>query len=329
MRFGMRGWTRVTVACAVAGLVAGCASSTGGGTGVAATPTSPPPRATDLAHLVRGVPCAPKKPEPVTRAQLRAFPAVAAVTCGWGTRTYPHAGEWSVMIRKASDSGIAALVAAFDQPNEPPSTTGCLDVLIGGPPLVLVDAHGGYVLAHYPQDGCSQPLGEAIDAMRHHAWRTISVHRDKLIRSARSLATGCADDIKDMLYYEPGTTLSSGQAVLNRHPQLPLKACIYAAAPSLEVGHFVRKVDFDAAASAALRDALSNPGPARSCVPQRRFALVRTPIYDKAGDADTAWVELGGCWRVYFDEWPVHDRNWRSLVGTADPAAVARLLRRK
>ena len=286
--------------------------------------------ADDVAGLARHVPCPPRaKAAGATREQLRTFPAVALVTCAWATRTYPHGGEWSVVIRKASDRDVASLVAAFDRPDERVHGA-CLGVLISGPPIMLVDATGKYVLARYPHDRCGNPQAAVLDAVRQHSWQPISVHRDKLIRSARSIATGCGDEAKDMLYYEPGSALSPGEPVLNRHPKLTLKACIYhRSSGSPDVGQFVRVLTFDADQSTRLRNALSGAGPPGACVTQPRFALIATPIYDKVGDADVAWVELGGCWRVYFDEWPAHDGQWRSLVGTADPAVIAEMLRAK
>lgn len=283
----------------------------------------------DLAALTRRAPCPPPaKAERAGRTQLREFGAVAAVTCAWDERTYPHAGRWTVLVRKASGSDIAALVAAFDQPDQPPTNGACSLVLVVGAPLVLVDAKGNYLVPRYPLDACGQAQEGTVQVVRDHPWQTISLRKLKQQRTARELAAHCGARAKDMLYdAQSGQNLSPGEPVLNRHPDLNLHACIYRASPaSLDAGSFVRGITLTDDQSASMRDALNGAGPTATCQPQRRFAYIATPTYDSAGDADWVIVELGGCWRVYFDEWPSHDGQWRTLVGTANPDVIGSLL---
>lgn len=291
-------------------------------------PSHRPAPSPNLINLTRRAPCPPAKLPTATRAQLRGFAAVAALTCDFATRRYPHSGEWEVVIRKATHTDLGALVAALDRPDEERTTGACSLVLVSAPPLVLVDAIGRLLVPRYPRDGCRQPQSAAIAAVRHHEWQSLSVRQVKQLVTQRELTTHCGDRAKDMLYYEEqGTNLSPGEPVLNRHPDLPLHACIYRRSPAApEEGTFVRNVRLDLAQSNKLREALSGPGPTGACAPQPRFATVATPTYDKSGDADWIIVELGGCWRVYFDEWPAHDGQWRTLVGTADADAVRELL---
>lgn len=284
----------------------------------ARSPDSTAPVRRDLATLTRRAPCPPPaKAKLATRAQLRTYPAVAALYCTEADRTYPHDGEWAVEIRKASRTGIGVLVHALDQPDGKPTGGACLDYLILAPPLVFVDAHGNYLVPRYPRDRCGQPEAAAVAAVRDHHWRVISVRKVKQQATAAEVAANCGADSKNMLYLDSqfGADPDSGRPVFASRPDAVLRVCVYRVRPAEpDVGTFLRAVRLSARESARLRAALSGAGTARSCPPQPEFADVLD------GSGDYVMVELGGCWRV--------DRGDRAheTLGTADATVVGRLL---
>jgi hypothetical protein len=254
-----------------------------------------------------------------TRAQLAAFPAVAAVTCSYAERTYPGQGEWSVRITRASATRIAKLKAAFLRPDaRSRGTVVCFGVLITGAPVLFVDAAGRYIEAAYPiERTCGQPLPATLRAVGRQPWHPVASTRVHQDRTPAEVATGCADRIKDVvgLDVQFGVSASPGGPVFTYHPQALLTACIYFRSPrDPEVGDFVRGVRLDGRQSDELRASLTGPGPTgRSCAAQDAFASIST----RGGD--TVYLELGGCWRLHRDD--AH-----AALGTADAAVVRRLL---
>jgi hypothetical protein len=252
---------------------------------------------------------------------LRAFPAVAAVTCAWGRRIFPGEGEWNVTIKTASAERIGTLKDAFDQPDipHPDRPVGCALVAIFAPPVLFVASDGSYLIPRYPMDHtCDQPLASTLDSVRHHSWTRVGVIRDKMVRTPDEVAFGCGDEMSNpfgMKYSFSGMPLSPGGPVLTRFPDADLTACIYRAERDPIVGKFVRGMRFTAQESAELRDALAGPGVSNDgCAPQDTFASIRTTHA-------AVLIELGGCWRLHRDDGP-------TSLGTADGATVSRLLRR-
>lgn len=274
-----------------------------------------------LRHLVRHTPCpAPKGTSSITRAQLAAFPAVAAVTCTEVERTIPHQGEWSVLIKKASSTGITALKHAFELPDSPRPTgqVACLDVLIIGAPVLFVDAQGHYVVPRYPIDHtCNRPLPATLHAVNRQPWHAISTKKLQQQQTPAELAAGCSDKIKNVVALDVhfGIDASPGGPVFTYHPHAQLRACIYRASPrDDQVGDFVRGIHFTPHQSAQLRAALTGPGTTNnSCPSQDTFAAIAT----RGGDS--IYLELGGCWRLQRDEPHV-------TLGTANPNIIKQLL---
>jgi hypothetical protein len=274
-----------------------------------------------LRQLVSRTPCPPPKHTPLaTRAELAGFPAVAAVTCSYAERTYPHDGQWSVLIKKASATGVEQLKDAFERPDvaAPRKGVACASVLIVGAPVLFVNAAGDYLVPRYPIDHtCEHPLPFTMQAVDHQPWKAISTTRLQQDRTPAELAAGCADRIKNVVGLDVrfGIDPSPGGPVFTYHPHASLTACIYhVSAHDAEVGDFVRGVHLTAAESAQLRQALTGPGPtSQTCPTQDTFAAIST----RGGD--TVYLELGGCWRLERDEAHV-------TVGTANPATVSRLL---
>jgi hypothetical protein len=318
------GWLGLLGVAAV-GLIAslaGCGVTQGG---VARTQRSVRPAAysvSALRRLVADAPCPPPRAvRAASRAQLGAFDAVAAVSCGEAERTYRGAGEWTVAIRRASASGIPALQRAFERPDrfDPPNTI-CAAVLIAGAPVLFVDPHGHYLVARYPvEHPCGHPLDGVLRAVHQHAWTVVSTSKVRQQRTAAELGAGCDPQLKNMVAIDLqfGNAPSPGGPVFTYRPHSLLDACIYRVSPAdLDLGNFVRGIHFDASQSAQVRAALTGPGDTtRSCPAEKTFAWIVAP-----GSNDGVFLELGGCWRLQRDQAHV-------TLGTAsDPATLARLL---
>lgn len=311
-------------AVATVAVVVAVSRPDGPGHGAVPAATRPPGNVegtSALRRLVERTPCPPPKHSPVaTRAELAAFPAVAAVTCRYDERTYPHDGQWSVLIKKASATSVEELKRAFERPDVPAPghDVACTDVLIRGAPVLFVNAAGDYVVPRYPIDHtCEHPLPATLHAVDRQPWKAISTTRLQQERTPAELAAGCADRIKNVVALDVrfGTDSSAGGPVFAFHPHVSLTACIYrVSAHDTEVGNFVRGLHLYGRQSAELRQALTGPGPAgQTCPAQDTFAAIST----RGGD--TVYLELGGCWRLERDEAHV-------TLGTADPAIVSRLL---
>lgn len=282
----------------------------------ASLPTGPassavPVTAGELSQLTRRAPCPPAaNAGRATRAQLRAFHAVAAVRCVEREQTYPD-GEWTVIVREASQSRINALAAGLDKPDAPRTSGPCAAVLIGTPPLVLVDVVGQYLVPTFPRDACGQPEASLADLP---VWQIMSTQRLRQQRTAAQIANHCQPAWKNEVYLDgqAGAQASPGGPVFTDPAASVLYVCLYQApAADLSVGAYVRGLTLSADGARQLRAALSGADAGGSCAPQRQFAVI--------GTASGPWVnvELGGCWRVQRPD---------NAIGTAQPQLVRALL---
>lgn len=262
-------------------------SPAGAGTSPAGAPSTSPP--VDLAAVTADISCDwPKESDRVALDDLDKFPAVAMFTCAGDDRTYED-GEWSVNIREATTSGVAAVIAAMHGPA--PDTGGSCDlVLIADPAVAFVAADGSSVVPKYRHDECGHPIGLA--AFRGINWEQLAVVKDTLQQSSEEIAAGCSHQYKNMNYYEGqgDHQVSAGGPVFPDDGNT-LHACVYRTNGEIDVGTFVTDVSFTADQSDKLRTALSQPGSNADCKPQQNFALV----FDGERQVD---VELGGCHRV-------------------------------
>jgi hypothetical protein len=278
-----------------------------------ATPTATVP-ADDLLSLTRQVKCRTPIPGAVSHDELAAFAAVTAVSCTSDTREIPGGGTWSVEVRRVATSGVPALQAAFERPDEPtPEGIACPAIAVVPQPLVLVDASGHTLVPSPPLDECHLPQQAFTTALDQVTWREVSVDKVQQVVTPQAQAANCAQDFKDMSYIEAvaGHATSSGGPVL-ASPPATVQVCVYRATEQdLEVGTFRRSVSLSADDTRRLLAALAGPGPTGSCPVERDFAVI-----DSRG-GNWATVELGGCFRVAGSD---------SGLGTADPAVVTALL---
>lgn len=276
----------------------------------------------DLDRLTKSMPCPQSiTKRPASRAELRAFHAVAAFTCSDSVKTFPDDSKWSVEIRKATKSGIRPLVHAFDQPSRSATGPACGGPGIAWPPLLLIDSAGDYLVPPEPTDGCGAPLTSVTQALNAVRWKTIAQHKKQLIASGPALAAGCDMQVKNVLYVSSLGGMpppSSGGAVFTLHPNARLKVCEYhSSAGHMEIGTFTRGMTLDSAASEQLRRSLTGAGPTSNahCDSQRDFAVIT------AGDGDHIYLELGGCWRLE------REHNGKARIGIANsPQTVTKLL---
>ena len=260
----------------------------------AATPTH------TLGQLTHRAPCPPPRSATLaTRAELRAFGAVAAVQCYEKEQIFPD-GEWSVIVRQVTTSGVAEFLRALDQPDQPRSRSLCAGVFVGGPWLSLVNRDGDYLFPRFPLSGCGQPQADLVDKLSH--WHVVSTRKDVQQRTPAELATHCEPRRTNEIYLRESEgraePITGHTPVLNYPQYKTLRACIYrVSSRDHSVGAFVRGLSLDPRDAAAARRALAGPAPTSRCADQRTFAIVRLPITS----GDSVNVEMGGCWRVLRD----------------------------
>jgi hypothetical protein len=254
--------------------------------------TTAGPLSSAVIALTRDVDC----PLTYTAAvQVDAFHAVAAITCYQETRELPGQGEWLVSVRRVATSGVPALQAALELPNQSTTDGGCDLVGIEVPPIVLVDAAGHAMQPTVPVDGCHQPLKAFWAAIDQVTWHEVEVRPIRSVVTPGAQAAQCQQEFKNMtavLGSASGTVASSGGPIFD--PQVSaVRVCLYQATGSgLDGGTFERGVDLSAADTRKLLAALTGPGRGTDCPAQRQFAAIT------AADGEWATVELGGCWRV-------------------------------
>jgi hypothetical protein len=310
--------TNAALLAAAVVLLAGCAS---------AAPSPPPPRAVpitstpdqeQLDEMARDAPCDNVHTfrDLAGPAQVADFGAVAVINCRQDARIYSGEGEWSVLLRQVATSGVAALVAALERPDEPAASADTVCALPGYGPLsiLLADGVGGYLHPRMPETSCGGPQHEVSDAMDDLEWRTVSVTRLEQVRTPESIASGCSMSWKNLLEMLASSLKPSpGGPVFLDVTDTARKICIYHAGDDLDRGDFTRALTLDGADAQTFDAALSGAAPTGECDPQRDFAMVLS-----AGH----WldVELGGCWRVLRVDFSYTE------FGGADAATVKRLL---
>ena len=282
------------------------------GSATAAGAFTPPSLHADL-RLTKNVPCPGNSPHPVGPRVVRRFHAVAAVSCVDAFRTYPHSGQWEVLVRRVAVGSVSGLQSYFERSSKHhvPNGVMCPDVLISTIVPVLVDARSRWLLPTTPRNGCGQPLAGGPPNVR---WHVVSIRKVKLIVSAQALAADCPMRVGNTVAWAgPPHDARAGAPLFDRAPRR-VRVCIFRTPPNnFATGNFVRGFRLDAARTRRLLGALGGPGPRRGCPKQRNFATVG------GGPRLGATVELGGCYRV---ERP--DRT----AGTAKPAVVRAILGR-
>jgi hypothetical protein len=283
----------VAVVALTAGIVA-FLQRPGGGDAPTTHPGSADPL--DLVALTRDAPCPfGSGAQPGTRDDLEKFHAVAAFNCTESDRTFPGEGEWTVETRQATDQGIAALVSAFEQPNQsqPPGDAACSAVGYG-PLVTLVDQDGRSFVPQAPSDACGEPLASVRRMVKELHWQTVGTRRVSQVATPDALAAGCTMQVKNVVVIDSRSHIgaSPGGPVLVDQPDAPLDICVYRAGGDLTVGTFTRGMRLDTADSAGLRAALTGAGPSRTCADTADFATVT------AQGGGTVFLELGGCWRL-------------------------------
>ena len=270
-----------------------------------------PPSLSRALELTKNVPCPGNSPHPVGPKSVRRFHAAAAVSCVDTFGTYPHSGQWEVLVRRVAVGSVAGLQRYFERPSRHHVPKGeiCPDVLIATLVPVLVDARGNWLLPTTPRDGCGQPLAGGPPNVH---WHVVSVRKVRLLVTAKALAADCPIKMGNTVAWAgPPHDAHAGTPLFDRTPQ-KVRVCVFRTpAGNFATGHFVRGFRLDAARTRRLLGALGGPGPRRGCPKQRNFAVVG------GGPRLGAVVELGGCYRV---ERP--DRT----AGTANPSVIREML---
>ena len=190
--FTTQWWSAIAVAVAVAAVVGvvvgvtlpGGTSYGGHGRSPAGQPTQPGAAPTDRLSLARNVQCQTSTPGAVSRAQLQAFHAVAAVSCVQETRNISGGGKWLVSVRRVATSGVSALQAALERPDAKPSHGFCPATAYLPMPLVLVDASGHTLAPSPPLGSCHLPQHAYFRALDQVTWKPVSMHRIRQISAS-------------------------------------------------------------------------------------------------------------------------------------------------
>lgn len=302
---------------AVVTLLAGCASAK----------QSPPDRVAphvsaagqeEMDELARSAPCdrVNSSNDLAGPGQIADFGVVGVINCRQDLRSYPDEGEWRVLLRQVAPSGLAALVAALERPDEspPPQGVSCPLPAYGPLSILLANNTGGYLHPRMPEDACGAPQRELTQAMDALDWQTVSLTRLDQSRTPESIASGCAMAWKNELeMVAPSLEPSAGGPVFANSARTTRKICIYHAGDDLDRGDFVNAVTLDGEDAHDLDLALAAAAPTGDCQAQREFAVV-------FGGDHWLNVELGGCWRVLRV-----DLSYTEFGG-ADAATVNRLL---
>jgi hypothetical protein len=303
---------------AVLGVVAGVALSITAAAGAftahadsSSVGAAAPSLRSDLA-VTKNVPCSNNRRQPGSPKVVHRFRAVAAVSCVYPFRTYPHGGEWEVRVRRVAVGSVTRLQRYFEQPSggHLPKGEICAAPYVVTLVPVFVDAQGHWLLPLTPRGACGEPLAGGPPQVR---WHVVSVHKIKLIVTAKALAANCPMKVGNTVAWAGPQEATSGGPLFDRTPK-KVRVCIFRTSPNnVAVGYFVRGFRLDAARTRRLLGALTGPGPKPGCPKQRDFAEVGN------GPQSGVGVELGGCYRV---ERP--DRT----SGTANPAVVRAILGR-
>jgi hypothetical protein len=322
----------VVTAGLLAGLGAGCASSTTTSVGTNPAPavsSSPLPRSDgSLANAIAGPAgesCPSTSTDPAI-AKLRAgveqvalpkdFQPVAAIRCQSEARTVPGDGEWDFADAQRADTGMAGLVAALRLPSKTAAAgemVPCPAMAMMQLPFALVDAKGNLVSPLLPHDVCDFPLQQVSNTINALPWRTETDQRLRQIQTQAEIDTGCSSEYKDMFDHPvPGATPDPW----NRSDTVnTTEVCVYTLKPStpddyIAIGSFTYGAKLTPAQQAAIVGQFSQAGqtPAPACTTKAaQFATV-----GKAGSL----VELDGCKRI----------RWQNGFLSTAPDGLVRLL---
>ncbi len=229
------------------------------------------------------------------RQVVEQFAASAVIRCSSAERVYPGEGEWQVLIRQVSGSGLNRLLSALTRADQK-SSAGQICSAIGYLPLtiLLADRAGRFLHPRAPTTACGAPQPAVVRAIDHASWRTVSVSRIRQTRTADSISSGCDMGWKNenALYEKSGVRAGVGGPVFARNPDAQLQVCLYRTTDDPDGGTLTRSLILTRDQSRQLRAALTGGGPTRTCARQPSFAVIRV----RGGQ----WVnlELGGCWRL-------------------------------
>jgi hypothetical protein len=238
------------------------------------------------------------------------FRAVEAVRCRSGLRTVPGNGVWQTDEADVADSGLAPLVAALELPSAPKTESVCSAVGFVLPNFALVDASGAIVRPKLPEDGCGEPLQQALTALSALPWRTEADQITQQIQTQEESDTGCQSAYK-YLFGRP--QVDPALVPWNKeHPTeniAPATVCVYTV-PSTHTptgtpggapvvvgtfAHGVKLTPSQQAAIAAVLNQTSDTAAPACATPATRFAELIAP------DTLNVALELDGCHRL---QWP-------------------------
>src|SRR6185437_5298611 len=321
------------LAALLAGLSAGCASSTA--RHASAIPpgqvaTTPPGANTGVGNafmMPPGTDCPSTSPDPAI-AKLRAgvkqvalppdFHPIAAIRCESPIRMVPGDGEWQFADAQRADSGLAGLLADLHLPSQTGSPdTVCPAVGLVMEPFALVDTSGKVISPLLPTAVCGFPLPQVTNAINALPWRTETEQRLHQTRTQAEIDTGCSAQYKYMFEHPVTGTPEPWSKVRRPMNPAPETVCVYtieppAAGDYIAVGSFTRGAKLTATQQTAIAAALGNASqtPAPACAAKAtRFASLEGP---GAG----LLVELDGCKRI---RWP------NDFMSTA-PTTLLRLI---
>lgn len=108
-------------------------------------------------------------------------------------------GRWLVLVEERATGNLDRLVAELRHPSDPRSDKPCPAMLRIVPYFALVDAAGKAIAPSVPTDGCAQPRQSALDALEALPFRTVATTPIRQVESAGAVATGCAQEWKDVI----------------------------------------------------------------------------------------------------------------------------------
>ncbi|HEU5428424.1 MAG TPA: hypothetical protein VFU74_16200 [Actinocrinis sp.] len=321
------------LAALLAGLSAGCASSTAQHANAmrpGQVATTPPGAKTGVGHafmMQPGTNCPSTSTDPAI-AKLRAgvkqvalppdFHPIAVIRCESPIRMVPGDGEWQFADAQRADSGLADLLADLRLPSQTRSPdTACPAMALSMEPFALVDTSGRVISPLLPTSMCGFPLPQVTNAINALPWRTETEQRLHQTRTQAEIDTGCSSQYKYMFDHPVTGTPEPWSKVRRPMNPAPAAVCGYTVEPPsagdyITVGSFTHGAKLTAAQQAAVATELGNASqaPAPACaVKATRFASLEGP---GAG----LLVELDGCKRIL---WP------NDFMSTA-PATLSQLI---
>jgi hypothetical protein len=245
----------------------------------------------------------PGRPGRLTSGPLPTnFHAVALLSCQTDDRTLADGSQWSYLVTKRGTQDLDALVAALDEPDDPPPTgdVACAASYESDPDIILIGSDGAAYRPRFPRGVCDVVKPDAIKALGRVPLHTVETQRLQQVVSALSARTGCEDAWKDMLAIEgAGASDTIPPAAGQR-----IKVCLYRVSAQLvpprpgyggtPVGRLVAGRLLTSAASARLTSAISAAPVAPACSRRHTRYVVLTGT-DWPG---SLYLELDGCRRI-------------------------------